>query len=58
MIWLKFCLCMALIGYAGTKLSRYGDILADKTGMGGTWVGLVMLASVTSCRNLPRALAQ
>lgn len=39
MIWLKFCLCMALIGYTGTKLSRYGDILADKTGMGDAWVG-------------------
>lgn len=57
MIWLKFCLCMALIGYAGTKLSRYGDILADKTGMGGTWVGLVMLASVTSLPELATGIS-
>ncbi|WP_413438463.1 sodium:calcium antiporter [Sulfuriferula sp. GW1] len=52
MIWLQFILCMALIGFAGTKLSRYGDIIADKTGMGGTWVGLVMMASVTSLPEL------
>ncbi|MDP2025101.1 hypothetical protein [Sulfuriferula sp.] len=52
MIWLQFILCMALIGFAGTKLSRYGDIIADKTGMGGTWVGLVLMASVTSLPEL------
>ena len=52
MIWLQYILCMALIGFAGTKLSRYGDIIADKTGMGGTWVALVLMASVTSLPEL------
>lgn len=51
-VWLQFLLCMALIGFAGTKLSRHGDIIADKTGMGGTWVGLVLMASVTSLPEL------
>lgn len=57
MIWLQFILCMALIGFAGTKLSRYGDIIADKTGMGGTWVGLVMLAGVTSLPELATGIS-
>lgn len=36
---------MVLIGVAGTRLSRYGDVIAEKTGMGGTWIGLILLNS-------------
>jgi cation:H+ antiporter len=52
MVWLEFGICVALIGVAGTRLSRYGDIIAEKTGMGGTWIGLILLASVTSLPEL------
>lgn len=31
--WLKFFLCAALIAVAGTRLSRYGDIIAEKTSL-------------------------
>lgn len=51
-VWLEFALCLAVIGFAGVKLSRYGDVIAEKTGMGGTWVGLVLMASVTSLPEL------
>lgn len=51
-IWVQFLVCMLLIGFAGVKLSRYGDVIAEKTGMGGTWVGLVLMASVTSLPEL------
>lgn len=51
-VWLQFALCAALIGFAGSKLSRYGDVIADKTGLSGTWVGLVLLATVTSLPEL------
>jgi cation:H+ antiporter len=47
-VWLKFFFCLALIGVAGTQLSRYGDVLAEKTGLGRTWLGLVLLAAITS----------
>jgi cation:H+ antiporter len=50
--WLQFGLCTVLIGFAGSKLSRYGDVIADKTGLSGTWVGLVLLATVTSLPEL------
>ena len=52
MVWIQFLLCVVLIGLAGVKLSRYGDAIADKTGLGGTWIGVVMLASVTSLPEL------
>jgi|UniRef100_A0A7V6A2N5 cation:H+ antiporter len=47
-VWLKFFFCLALIGVSGTQLSRYGDVLAEKTGLGRTWLGLVLLAAITS----------
>jgi cation:H+ antiporter len=47
-VWLKFFFCLALIGGAGSQLSRYGDVLAEKTGLGRTWLGLVLLAAITS----------
>ncbi|HEY5682326.1 MAG TPA: hypothetical protein VIR61_01450 [Sulfuricaulis sp.] len=50
--WLEFFLCASLIAVAGTKLSRYGDIIADKTGLGGAWIGLALMATVTSLPEL------
>lgn len=52
MVWLQFILCTALIVYAGTRLSQYGDIIAEKTGLGRTWIGVILLASVTSLPEL------
>ncbi|MEA1958979.1 MAG: sodium:calcium antiporter, partial [Chloroflexota bacterium] len=48
MLWFKFFVCVVLILFFGTKLSRYGDIIAEKTRLGGVWVGLLLLAIVTS----------
>lgn len=52
MIWLNLLLCIAAIGFAGARLSRYGDVIAEKTGMGRGWVGLILLATVTSLPEL------
>lgn len=51
-VWLQFLLCLTIIGVAGFRLSRYGDIIASKTGMGGNWIGLILLATVTSLPEL------
>jgi len=48
MIWLVFVISASVIVFAGTKLSRYGDQLADLTGLGGLWIGVVMMAAATS----------
>jgi cation:H+ antiporter len=50
--WVQFFVCVAAIGAAGTALSRYGDVIAEKTGLGGTWIGLILLATVTSLPEL------
>lgn len=52
MLWVQFIAVAAVILFAGTRLSRYGDVIAEKTGMGRTWVGVVLLASVTSLPEL------
>jgi cation:H+ antiporter len=48
----EFLICAAVILWSGVRLTRYGDIIAEKTGMGGTWVGLILLATVTSLPEL------
>jgi cation:H+ antiporter len=52
LLWLEFLICSALIVMSGYKLSRYGDIIAEKSGMGRTWIGVVLMASVTSLPEL------
>lgn len=51
-LWVGLILCTLVIVYAGTRLSKYGNIIAEKTGLGGTWIGVVLLASVTSLPEL------
>ncbi len=52
MVWFKFALCLAIILFAGIRLARYGDAIADKTGLGRVWIGLVLLAAITSMPEL------
>lgn len=52
LLWTGFFICTGLIIYAGSKLSRYGDIIAEKTGLGRAWIGMVLIASVTSLPEL------
>lgn len=52
LIWLGFIACTSAIVYSGARLARYGDIIAEKTGMGRTWIGVVLMASVTSLPEL------
>lgn len=51
-VWLAFSISLAVILYAGTRLAKYGDLIAVKTGLGGTWIGVILLASVTSLPEL------
>lgn len=47
-IWTQFFLCSAAIIAAGTALTRYGDRIAERSGLGRLWVGAVLLSVVTS----------
>jgi cation:H+ antiporter len=57
LIWIAFAACVIAVLIAGTKLTRYGDIIADRTGLGGAWVGVVLLASVTSLPELATGIS-
>ncbi len=50
--WAAFAACAALITFGGVWLSRYGHAIAEMTGLGGTWVGVLLLATVTSLPEL------
>ena len=52
MVWLAFIFCLVVILFAGFKLTRYGDAIAEKTGLGCVWIGLVLIALVTSLPEL------
>lgn len=56
-IWVQFAACIALIGFAGVQLTRYGDAISDKTGIGGSWIGLVLIATVTSLPELASGIS-
>jgi cation:H+ antiporter len=57
--WLlaQFALCALLIARAGFVLSRSADRLAEAYGWGRGWVGLALLASVTSLPELASGIS-
>jgi cation:H+ antiporter len=52
MIWIQFSATALVIVLAGVRLARYGDILGEKTGLGRSWIGVVLLAATTSLPEL------
>ncbi len=56
-IWMQFLACAAMIGLAGPHLSRSSDIIAEKTGLSSSWIGLMLLATVTSLPELATGIS-
>jgi cation:H+ antiporter len=56
MIALEFVLSAVVIVVAATKLAQYGDVIALRTGMGGMFIGTLLLAGATSLPELLTAL--
>jgi cation:H+ antiporter len=52
MPWILFVLSAAVIVVAGAKLSHYGDQIAELTGLGRLWIGMVLIAVATSLPEL------
>ncbi len=57
MVWIQFGICLAIIVIAGSKLAKYGDLIAEKTGLGRVWIGVVLLATVTSLPELATGIS-
>jgi cation:H+ antiporter len=52
MLWIQFIICVIIVVAASSLLSRYADVIAEKTGLGRAWVGAILLAGVTSLPEL------
>jgi cation:H+ antiporter len=50
--FIGFFFAAALVFFAGKRLSFYGDLLAEHTGMGKAWTGLILMSAVTSLPEL------
>jgi cation:H+ antiporter len=57
LIWLEFAGVSALILFSGSKLTRYGEIISQKTGLSGLWLGTVLMAGVTSLPELSTGMS-
>lgn len=50
--WVVFGLSGALVAAAGARLARAGDTISTGTGLGGMWVGAILVAGATSLPEL------
>jgi cation:H+ antiporter len=51
-LWVQFLVSAALIVFAGTKLTRSADTIAEHTGLGALWAGVFLLPLATSMPEL------
>lgn len=47
-IWLLFGVSVVLVLYGGVQLTRSGNMIAEKTGIGRAWIGLVIISFATT----------
>jgi len=47
-----FISCAILIVFSGVRLSKYGDVISELSGLGKAWIGLILMAAVTSLPEL------
>jgi cation:H+ antiporter len=52
LVWLKLVICILIIFFSGQKVAKYGDTIADRTGLGQFWMGLIAVALITSLPEL------
>jgi cation:H+ antiporter len=52
LVWLKLVVCIFIIFFSGQKVAKYGDIIAERTGLGQIWMGVIAVALITSLPEL------
>lgn len=55
--WISFLLTSAIVVVAASKLAEYGDVIAVRTGLGGLFVGTILLAGATSLPELVTSIS-
>ena len=57
LLWLEFLGLTAAILFSGRRLTRYGDIISERTGISRLWLGTALMAGVTSLPELATGLS-
>jgi cation:H+ antiporter len=52
LVWFKLVVCILIVLFAGRNVAKYGDIIAERTGMGRVWMGVIAIAAITSLPEL------
>ena len=52
MVWVQFLLSAVVIVFAAYFLAKYGDVIAIRTGLGGMFIGILLMAGATSLPEL------
>ena len=56
MVWIQFLLSAVAIVVAAYFLAKYGDVIAIRTGLGGMFIGILLMAGATSLPELLTSL--
>ncbi|UCB57579.1 MAG: hypothetical protein JSV30_03060 [Candidatus Omnitrophota bacterium] len=56
-LWLKFIVCAAIVVFSGYKICIYAEKIARALGVGHSFIGLILLAVVTSLPELSVAVS-
>lgn len=51
-LWVQFLACAGVIVGAGIYLVKFGDAIAERTGLGRLWAGAILVATATSLPEL------
>ncbi len=57
LLWSKFIVATLIIIFSGVRLSHYGDLIAQKTGLTRAWIGILLLAAITSLPELVTSMS-
>ena len=57
MVWAQFVFCALLVILVGSRLSFYGDVIAEKSGLGRVWIGSVLIGAATSLPEMATGLS-
>ncbi len=57
LLWAEFLAITGLILFSGNRLTRYGDIISEKSGLSRLWLGMVLMGGVTSLPELATGLS-
>ncbi|MCG2677414.1 sodium:calcium antiporter [bacterium] len=57
LLWLKFIVAALIIIFSGVRLCHYGDLIAQRTGLTRAWVGIILIAAITSLPELVTSMS-